>query len=96
MKQLLSSSVIIKPFDQQLETILLTDIKTERPQIGFALMQKGKDGKGRMVHCGSKSLTPCQQRYSTIEQKCLAIQWAVTKCNYYLRELPSFDVLTDQ
>ena len=37
----------------------------------------------------------CQQRYSTIELECLAIQLAVMKCDYYRRGLPSFDVLTN-
>ena len=94
MKQLLSLSVIVKPFDQQLEKILLTDASRLKG-LGFALMQRGKDGRNRLLHCDSKSLTQCQLRYSTIELKCLAIQWAVTKCDYYLRGLPTFDVLTD-
>ena len=73
MKQVLSSSAIVKLFYLQLETVLLTDA----------------------VHCGSKSLTPCQQKHSTIELECLAIQWAVTKCDYYQCGLPIFNVLAD-
>ena len=34
----------------------------------------------KIVHCGSKGLTPTQQRYSTIELECLAIIWAIQKC----------------
>ena len=94
MKQLLSLSAIVKPFDQQLETILATDASRLKG-LGFALLQRGKGGDNQLVHFGSKSLTLCQQRYSMIELECLAIQWSVTKCNYYLRGLPSFDFLTD-
>ena len=36
-----------------------------------------------------------QQRYATIELECLAIKWAVNKCDFYLRGLPEFTVLTD-
>ena len=40
-------------------------------------------------------LTPTQQRYATIELECMAIQWVIKKYEYYLRGLPTFDVLTD-
>ena len=43
----------------------------------------------------SKGLTPTQQRYSTIELECLAIVWAMLKCSFYLRGLPSFNIYTD-
>ena len=36
-----------------------------------------------------------RQIYATIEQECLAIQWTVRKCNYYLKGLPDFKILTD-
>ena len=49
----------------------------------------------KIIHCGSKGLTPTQQRYSTIELKCLAIVWATLKCSFYLRGLPSFTINTD-
>ena len=61
MKQLLGSSLIVKPFNQQLETILLEDASRLKG-LGFTLMQKGKDGKKRPVHYGSKILTLCQQK----------------------------------
>ena len=47
------------------------------------------------VHCGSKGLTPTQQRYSTIELECLAIIWAIQNCACYLRDLPLFREYTD-
>ena len=39
--------------------------------------------------------TETQQRYATIELECLAILVAVRKCDFYLRGLPSFEVITD-
>ena len=47
------------------------------------------------MDCGSKALTPTQQRYSTIELVCLAIIWATLKCFFYLRGLPLFTIYTD-
>ena len=49
----------------------------------------------KIVNCGSKGLTPTQQRYSTIELECMAIVWAILKCSFYLRGLPKFTVYTD-
>ena len=36
-----------------------------------------------------------QQRYAIIELECMATQWAIKKYEFYLRGLPTFDVLTD-
>ena len=58
-------------------------------------MQRVKDGKPRLIQCGSSALTPTQQRYATVELECLGIQWAVKKCDFHLRGLPHFEVHTD-
>ena len=50
--------------------------------LGFA-MGHFIDGKLKVVACGSKSLTPTQQRYATIELECLAVHFAVDK--FYLK-----------
>ena len=64
--------------------------------LGFALIQKSLDGNNiSLIQCGSCSHSETQQRYTTIELRCLAIKWAVNKCNFYLRGLPAFIVLTD-
>jgi hypothetical protein len=93
-KELLTSKHVIKPFDPTLKTVLLTDA-SRLHGLGFALIQKSEDGTSSLVMCGSKSLTPTQERYATVELECLAIQWAVLKCDYYLRGDPGFQVLTD-
>ena len=48
----------------------------------------------KIVKCGSKGLTPTQQRYSTIELECLAVVWAIQKCSFFLKGLSTFHVLT--
>ena len=60
-------------------------------------MERDDSGKEifKIVHSGSKGLTPIQQRYSTIELECLAIVWAILKCSFYLKGLPTFNVYTD-
>ena len=66
--------------------------------LDFALghIEHDKDNKPifKIVHCGSKVLTPTQQRYSTIELEYLAIIWAIQKYHFYLRGLPIFQVYT--
>ena len=49
----------------------------------------------KIITCGSKSFTPAQQRYTTIELECLAIIWAIQKCEFFLKGLPTFTVATD-
>ena len=48
-----------------------------------------------LVQCGSSSLTSAQGNYATIELECLAIQYALSKSEFYLRGLPNFAVWTD-
>ena len=63
--------------------------------MGFALCQTLPTGQLVIITCGSKSLTPTQQRYAPIELECLAIMWAMIKCDFYLKGLPKFTVMTD-
>ena len=53
------------------------------------------DGRFHLVTCGSKSLTPTQQRYYTIELECIAVHLAVSKCSLYLKGCESFTVTTN-
>ena len=58
-------------------------------------MQKETDAKLRLITCGSCSLSETQNRYATIELECLAIQYANSKCRFYLLGLPTFEIITD-
>jgi phospholipid-translocating ATPase len=94
IKAVLTSPMVVQPFDPALETELLTDA-SRLYGIGFALIQHDYSGRLRLISCGSRSVTKCQQNYATIEQECMAIKWGIEKCEYYLKGIPSFTVVTD-
>ena len=89
---------MVRHFNKDKPVYLLTDA-SRLFGLGYALGHLELDSSGKeifkIVKCGSKGLTPTQQRYSTIELECLAIVWAILKCAFYLRGLPSFQVYTD-
>lgn len=93
VKSVLCSDLIVKPFDTSLPTLLLTDA-SRLFGIGYALIQK--DGESiRLIDCSSVSLNDAQRNYATIELECLAIKWAVLRCEYYLRGIKHFEVISD-
>ena len=93
-KLLLTTTTTVLPFNPNLTSILMTDA-SRIFGIGFALLQPLPGEKWSLIQCGSASLAPTQTRYATIELECMAIQWAVQKCSYYLRGLETFEVSTD-
>ena len=94
VKKLLTSNPILKPFDIALPTKLLTDA-SKLHGLGFALIQEGKDGTKRLVKCGSTGLDDTQKRYAVIELEALAVQYALEKCDYFVRGSPEIVVMTD-
>ena len=98
-KDVLLSTKIVQPFNPRWTTVVLTDA-SRLNGIGFALVQfdptRG-DTKRQfsLVQCGSSSLTSAQGNYATRELECLAIQYALSKSEFYLRGLPNFQVWTD-
>ncbi|KAG1696506.1 Transposon Ty3-G Gag-Pol polyprotein [Nymphon striatum] len=94
IKNLLTSDMLVKPFDITLPTELLTDA-SRLHGLWFCLIQHDKENNIRLISCGSCSLTPTQSRYATIELECLAIQWAIHKCEFWLRGICHFKVVTD-
>jgi transposase InsO family protein len=94
-KDLIMSSAVVKYFDPGFETALLTDA-SRLNGLGYALVQTGQDGRFRLIKCGSCALTPTQSRYATIELECLAVEYAVRKCQFYLKGMNKpFKVITD-
>ena len=77
------------------ETCLHTDASTVG--IGFVLLQKSTDGtkKWRTVQAGSRFLTDTQSKYAVIGLECLAVAWAIKKCNIFLAGMEHFTVITD-
>ena len=93
-KDILLSTKMVQPFNPTWATVVLTDASRLKG-IGFALVQfdpKVDKSKGQysLIQCGSSSLTSGQGNYSTIELECLAIQYAVSKSEFYLQGLPTF------
>ena len=93
VRKLLTSSMVVTHFDPKLPVTVLTDA-SRLYGLGYAMGHFIKD-QFKLVTCGSKSLTPTQQRYSTIELECLAVHFAVSKCSFYLKGAESFTVATD-
>ena len=85
--------MLTEHFDPVKPVTVLTD-ESRHHGMGFALCQE-INGNSAMIMCGSKSFTPAQQRYATIELECLAIIWAIQKCEFYLKGLPNFIVATN-
>ena len=81
VKAILSSNLLNHHFDVQKPVELLTDASRQNG-LGYALCQRNESNQLFIVTCGSKSLTPTQQRYATIELECLAIIWAINNCNF--------------
>ena len=94
LKTLLTNNMQTNHFDHSRDVPLLTDA-SRHFGLSFALIQYGDNGEQKIITCGSKSLTETQRHYATIELECLTIWWAVSKCDFYLRGLPSFQVSTD-
>ena len=94
IKDILCSDLLVKFFNPSLPTQLLTDASRHHG-LGYMLTQLDKEGRTRIIKCGSRSLTPTESRYATIELEGLAIQWAIQKCDYYLRGHSGFTVVTD-
>jgi len=100
--QVLTSDLVVKPFNPRLKTRLLTDA-ARLYGLGYLLLQHEpivqEDGsvkmRPRLVQCGLQLLTPTQLRYATIELETLGIAWAMEKCNYYLLGMPELRVVTD-
>ena len=94
VKLLFTTTTTVQPFNPNLTSILMTDA-SRLFGIGFALLQPLPGEKCSLIQCGSASLTPTQTRYATIKLECMAIQWAIQKCSYYLRGLETFEVWID-
>ena len=94
VKEMLTSDLLVKPFNPNLPTQLLTDA-SRLYGLGYALLQHEDDGTPRLIRCNSRSLSATESRYATIELECLAIQWAIEQSYFYLLGLPNFVVVTD-
>ena len=94
MKNVLSDRLLTKHFDPSRPVQLLTEA-SQHHGLGYDLCQPCADGSLYLIPCGSKALTPTQQRYATVELECLAILWTIRKYSFYFKGWHTFLVLTD-
>ena len=72
------------------KTRLITD--ASRQGIGWILLQQTEEGDWRIVRAESAALGPVQRNYPAIQ---LGVAHAMEKCDFYLRGLPWFELVTD-
>ena len=94
IKSKLTEDLALHHFDPSLPTMLLTDA-SRLHGVGFILVQTPKIGTKRVIKCGSRSLTPAETNYATIELETLAILSAVLNCDFFLKGMQHFEVCTD-
>ena len=93
LKSDMLSTLSLNHFDPSWDTKLVTDA-SRLNGLGFVLMQCKKD-KVKVIQCGSRSLSPAEKNYSTLELELTAIVWAIQKCTFFIRGIEHFEVITD-
>ena len=97
VKKALIGRLSLHHFDGRLHTKLVSDA-SRLNGLGYILLQTTSAESNvpvSVLQCGSRALNDAERNYSTIELECLAIQWAIHKCDFFLRGLEGFTVVTD-
>lgn len=81
LRQKLSSAPILQAPDLRKDFVLRTDASDR--SVGAVLLQE-KDGTLHPVSYASRTLSPRESKYSTVERECLALVWAVRKYHLFL------------
>ena len=93
LKSDLLSALALNHFNPSWRTRLITDA-SRLHGLGFVLMQHRED-KTAVIQCGSRSLSPAEKNYSMLELELTAIVWVIKKCNFFLKGIEKFQVVTD-
>ena len=92
---LTSENVVTQVFSSDRRTELITDA-SRLHGLGYCLVQYEPGCPyPKIVQCGSRSLTSCETRYATIELEALGVAYGLNKCQFYLKGLRNFTVMTD-
>ena len=79
----------------KVRTELITDA-SRLHGLGFSLIQYEHNSiTPQIIQCGSRTLSDCETRYSTVELELLGVVFGLEKCRFYLKGMPSFTVVTD-
>lgn len=92
VKEMLTTSPILAPFDLNLETVISADASSYG--LGAVLLQRQREGDLKPVAYISRSMTATEQRYAQIEKEALAFTWACERLQDYLIGL-EFHIQTD-
>ena len=92
LKNKLTSAPVLAYPDFDREFIVHTDASTVG--LGAVLSQKEEQGLEHAVAYASRSLNKAERNYTTTEQECLAVVWAVKQFRVYLHG-KRFEVVTD-
>nr|XP_055041695.1 uncharacterized protein K02A2.6-like [Misgurnus anguillicaudatus] len=82
LKQLLTHSPALALFDPALPTLVSTDASDYG--IGGVITQLHPDHTERPIAFASRTLTPAERKYSTVEKEALACVWTVERWRTYL------------
>merc|ERR1712112_168799 len=86
----------LRPFDTTMATQLWVDFSKAGMGLVWVSTNPRDESDKRVIWCDSTSLTPAQSRYSLIYGEHTAMVWAILRCQYWLRGIAHFTVLSDQ
>ena len=82
LKKCLTTPPTLGFFDPEGETEIWAD--GSNLGLGFVMFNTNQKGQKRLITCGSRSLSPTEQRWSTSEKEFLSIRFALQRCKPYI------------
>ena len=81
IKEILTQPPVLGFFDPKGQTEIFTD--GSKLGLGFVMFNTS-NGKKHLITCGSRSISPCESRWSTSEIEYLGIRFALQRCKPYV------------